>query len=71
MRLKLWLTLRDRRYNQGTWEGRALKFLLCSTRDCRVAIWYRGEQPDSLQANTRMQPNRKPSSSTSLAPNAT
>jgi len=26
MRLKLWLTLRDRRYNQGTWEGRALKF---------------------------------------------
>jgi len=26
MRLKLWLSLRDRRYNQGTWEGRALKF---------------------------------------------
>jgi len=33
MRLKLWLSLRDRRYNRGTREGGAPKFLLRSRRD--------------------------------------
>ena len=33
MRLKLWLWLRDRRYNRGTREGRVPKFLPRNTRD--------------------------------------